>query len=649
MSRHLPGSILLLLPALLSLLPMLNAHGSEQLPGWMEQVTIEEGLAEFPDEDIVQLYSHRALKVDSSGKRLITIHSVYHLREGEGKEYRSMRFVESDWRNLVDLRGWRQSTDGETEQYDETVSKQLSDREPYTESVEITLSMVDVEPGDIFGVEYQYEENLQEASADRVPARSRIPLVLGEYDLEIPKNWSATGYWVEQGSGEITRLAPEIPKQGQWSWEWRELPGSDDPEPYEPSDARLIPLFCVRYTDPSGQAASMQDWKSISEWYGPISRSALETPEKLEEVARQLLAGIDGEDEQVARIAEFVRSSVAFVQISLGDGGWRPHPAHEVHRNLLGDCKDMAHLAVALLRPAGISAYPALTHFDGEDAFVPELPIPHFNHCIVAIERPAGSGSFGFFDPTAKSVSFGRLPSSLEGGWALVVGSSADSALVQMPSSEASDNVSFDQVFIELLPDLRAVGWAKETMTGQSAFRSRHSLRDLSPAEQMELWESHLGDRFAGVRIKGWTSEGIDVAADTLHIEYQFEIPAFGRDVGNLILLQPNLLSAHQQEYFAKRERKNAMVFGYPYRIESIIDLQLSSGWAASEVPAEVSMQNRIGGYTRSYTVDGSTVRLTRVAEIRRKEVSVDEYRLAQQWDRTCYTADSDQLVIAKP
>ena len=110
-------------------------------------------------------------------------------------------------------------------------------------------------PGDLYGYEYRYEESIPELSADWIPARSRIPLVRGEYDLELPTGWAATGFWIERMGDESRRLPPEVSKPGHWKWDWRDLPGSGNPEPYEPSNDRLIPSFFVRYTARSGRAA----------------------------------------------------------------------------------------------------------------------------------------------------------------------------------------------------------------------------------------------------------------------------------------------------------------------------------------------------------------------------------------------------------
>ena len=49
-----------------------------------------------------------------------------------------------------------------------------------------------------------------------------------------------------------------------------------------------------------------------------------------------------------------------YISISFGAGRYRPHSAEEVLANQYGDCKDKHTLFAALLKAAGIQAWPAL-------------------------------------------------------------------------------------------------------------------------------------------------------------------------------------------------------------------------------------------------------------------------------------------------
>ncbi len=627
---------------------LLTTALAEKLPDWMRELDVEEGLDTFPDAEIVQLFSSTSLKVEESGKRTVRARSAFHVRQGEADGYDVAGVTENLWRKSKGLKGWRRDSSGEVESFDDVLTTQAGGGELYSDSKEIHLLIPGIEEGDLFGFELRYEQDLPELSTHRNMIRGRIPLLQGQFELELPERWSVEALWYDPIEDRATPFEPIFADKDHRIWSWSSQAGSEDPEPFEPSDSRLIPWYAIRYHDPSGRAATMNEWKVIAEWGQAFSASALEDQAHLRQAALEIVGDAQRPADQIERIAEFVRSSIGYVQIYLGDGGWRPHPAELVYMNRYGDCKDMAHLAVALFRSLELNAYPVWTCTQ-DGAVWRDFPDDHFNHCIVAIDDPDGTEPFCFFDPTAKSVPYGWLPASLEGAWALVLGSGFDSALVRMPTTKARENLKRVRISSTLSTDLSCFGSVEEILIGHSAFRYKDRVGGETNEERRQAYERHLGRQFPGARVGNFSLSGLDQGTDTLRYRYEFAIPQYARKAGRLVLLSPDFLTAYDEEIFPAAERKTAIVNAYPYRTETTIELILPPGWGPEEAPAEVRIENAYGKYERTYSVAADSLHLSRVEQIDLYELPPEQYDLAYEWGHAVYMADREKIVLGQP
>jgi len=98
--------------------------------------------------------------------------------------------------------------------------------------------------------------------------------------------------------------------------------------------------------------------------------------------------------------------------VEYGEAGFEPHYATEIFRNKYGDCKDQVMLLIAMLKFAGIPAYPVLIGTKGVYPLDEEFPTLLFNHAICLAKV---GGKSVFLDPTAETTSFGDLPGGDQG------------------------------------------------------------------------------------------------------------------------------------------------------------------------------------------------------------------------------------------
>ncbi len=82
--------------------------------------------------------------------------------------------------------------------------------------------------------------------------------------------------------------------------------------------------------------------------------------------------------------------------------GYEPHDVSLTFDNRYGVCRDKAALLVAMLRMAGIDAWPVLINVGPRKD--PQVPQPYFNHAIVAADSGDPADPYLLMDPTSETT-----------------------------------------------------------------------------------------------------------------------------------------------------------------------------------------------------------------------------------------------------
>ena len=186
------------------------------------------------------------------------------------------------------------------------------------------------------------------------------------------------------------------------------------------------------------RVSTAADWKEISRWYWEVSRPHLEkTNAAMTNKVAEILAEAGPErGERIRALFKFVSQEIRYMGLTMEDTspGYAPHDVDVTFDNRYGVCRDKAALLTAMLRMAGIEAYPVLISA-GAAKMDTEVPQPYFNHAIVAVAEGDG---YELMDPTDES-SRDLFPSYLSDCSYLVARSEGERLLVS-PTVDAEKN-----------------------------------------------------------------------------------------------------------------------------------------------------------------------------------------------------------------
>ena len=248
--------------------------------------------------------------------------------------------------------------------------------------------------------------------------------------------------------------------------------------------------------------STFADWPAASKWYWDLSAPHLaRTNATMVAKVAELTDGCRGDAERIAAVFKFVSQKVRYMGLTMESEapGYEPHDIDITFGNLYGVCRDKAALLVALLRLAGYEAYPTLIHVGG--AKDDEVPVPYFNHAIVAVARASVKGDLAplgqrmdakylLMDPT-NEMTKDLLPAYLADRSYLVARPDGE-GIRRAAIATADENAVAVETEVELEPGGSAYVSYAATLDGIVANRYREWFAHLPPKWRRSQFENVL-------------------------------------------------------------------------------------------------------------------------------------------------------------
>src|SRR5205807_3683945 len=196
---------------------------------------------------------------------------------------------------------------------------------------------------------------------------------------------------------------------------------------------------------PDVQLSTFQSWDEVGRWYSSLERDRVKPDQTIRSKAAELTASAKTDTDKIEDLYDFVAPRYRYVGISFGVGRFQPHSATDVLNNRYGDCKDKHTLLAALIKGAGLDAYPVLIHHSRKlDESVPSLS--QFDHVITFVPLKSGLDNAGdmrglWLDSTTEVAPFRMLVAAIRNKKALLIPPNATAEIVTTPSDLPTANL----------------------------------------------------------------------------------------------------------------------------------------------------------------------------------------------------------------
>lgn len=242
------------------------------------------------------------------------------------------------------------------------------------------------------------------------------------------------------------------------------------------------------------RVSTAEDWPEISRWYWGLcephlAKTTVAMTNKVEELLAPALKM--SRQDKVRALFKFVSQEVRYMGLTLEDTspGYTPHDVDITFDNRYGVCRDKAALLVALLRIAGLEAYPVLIHVGAK--LDPQVPQPFFNHAVVAVANPCLGGEsrekYLLMDPTDENTK-DLFPSYLSDKSYLVCRPDGEDLRVS-PVVDPSRNSTTIKAVGKLSKDGSLFLEHEIRMCGIDDTAYRHALVKMKPEDRVKFFE----------------------------------------------------------------------------------------------------------------------------------------------------------------
>lgn len=346
-----------------------------------------------------------------------------------------------------------------------------------------------------FWLEYSFEKNLivldEQLDLD-LPADK--PVTVASADLQ-PTVTSASGrklyHWA---SSNLARPDPDAPPKSARKWK------------------------------PSVQATTFTSWEQVGAWYASLQKDRLAVTPAIQARAATLTKGLATDEDKLRAIFNDVALHIHYVGLDFGIGRYQPHPADDILSNEYGDCKDKHTLLAALLKAAGIEAWPVL--ISSGRYLDPATPSPgQFDHVITVAPL---AGKLVWMDSTEEVVPVGVLAGTLRDKQALVVPINKPAYLDHTPADLPFPQISRFRVEGKLNDQGLFTGHFDETYRGDAETIFRAAFRSVPQSQWKEFIQGVLNfTGFAG-EVKDPQVSAIEQTGEPIHFSFDYTREKFG-------------------------------------------------------------------------------------------------------------------------
>jgi tetratricopeptide (TPR) repeat protein/transglutaminase-like putative cysteine protease len=379
---------------------------------------------------------------------------------------------------------------------------------------------------------------------------------------------------------------------------------------------------------PSVLLTTFHSWEEVGRWYGELARSQVFVTPQIQAKAAELTKGLNGDDEKMRALYDFVSTHYHYVSLSFGIGRYQPHPAEDVLENEYGDCKDKHTLIAALLKAAGFDAWPALINASNLDVNA-DVPSPgQFDHVITVVPH---NGDMIWLDTTPGVTPFAMLMANLRHKQALVMPTDKPALLIYTPQNPPFPSVQTFTAKGKLNGDGTYTAHMQATAFGDTGAVERYVFEQYSPAQWKDvLQQTSYRWGFAGDVSAVDISDLADINKP-LVLAYDYKREKFGDWDNHRISmpLPPTGLEGAEDS----KEPEQPVFLGAIGSLSYEAQIQLPSGYTAT-LPSNLSLSEDFADFRATYEAKDGMLTVTRTVTIKKSEVPITAWARYQKFSK---------------
>jgi hypothetical protein len=316
----------------------------------------------------------------------------------------------------------------------------------------------------------------------------------------------------------------------------------------------------------------------------------------------------------------------------------------DVWKSGSGSGGEITWLYLALVRAAGLEAYPVLVPRRNEYFFTPQIMDPHrLDDNVVLVKL---NGKETFYDPGTAYTPFGILPwpeTAVQGlrldkdGGAWVTTAVPDSTVSNI--MRKADLRMTDHGGLE--------GKVTVTFSGLEALSMRTELRNEDETTRTKYIEDVVREFIpVGIDVDLKNKPDWSSSAPTLVGEFEIKVQGWASPAGHRALIPVGLFGAPEKHVFEHAARVHPIYFDFPTARIDDVTIELPLDWKVNSVPPGHKDEGRVCSYNTTTENNKGTLHLTRNLNINALVLDTKYYGALRKFFQTVKTTDEQQIVV---
>jgi Domain of Unknown Function with PDB structure (DUF3857)/Transglutaminase-like superfamily len=475
-----------------------------------------------------------------------------------------------------------------------------------------------------------------------------LPVMNGSYTVIVPNDINIK-YVVKNNSKSIFKFTEEKRKKETiYKWVVNNYKAEDgygnapDDSYYDPH----IITYVTSFKNNNVEQPYFGSIENLYNWNLSFTKDLNTTPDPaLKKIVDSLIAGKKTETEKASAIYKWVQQHIKYIAFEAGLQGFTPRQAADVCNKRYGDCKDMSSIITQMLRMANIKAYYTWIGTRHLPYKYSETPLPIVDNHMISTAFI--DNKWIFLDGTVPHAKYGMPPYHIQTKETMVAISDKEYKILVVPTSDATLSGMVDSTFVSFTKD-GLKGIEKVDYFGYDGERNYTSLLYRDEISTKEYVKTRMGKASNKFILGNFKINETNPGNNNINITADFEIPGYGKKVGNEYYLNLNLEKLFENQTIDTAKRKVPIEIDFKYTYKQYHILQIPEGYTVTYKPNDFKFENELVSLKIIYEIKNG--KLIAFQEVINKSlyVEVDKFNLWNAAAKAVAPQYKEQIVLEK-